>query len=477
MISYMRKFGICLIVISMLFAMVACSNTEYESNSNDAPATAIPQNDNHTESQPPTDDNQNKDPLAKLNAFSTEATIDEAVLYDQSNVKISVVSVDYGKKDAKIEFLFENNTTKELTISAGTVGYTCFAVNGIMMADGYVSCDIAAGKKATENIDLDYYDLQLYGVDALQNIEIGFKIDDGDEYVYTGPLQIDTSWSNNNAYSQIRFADRIQDAGCMNAYSYDVLSFSDQAISLDNGVNILSSCLIKNSEGNQSLFLEVKNTGTEEIEFKTSDISINDLIVYESGTWSYDRILPEHTAIIDIQFSKVFPDEYWSIYGIEEIAAVGFGAVVDTEENDGEKQIVNIVTADTPASFNTEGSEIFSNESIRLIFKGILDDPSEYSNDIYILLLVENKLREEITLTDKYDSYSMNGFMGDCSFYSVDIAPEKYAFAEIKLYEYMLEDTDIKQATDIKDFGITFELKNDNYKTIEEIEVQHIIEP
>ena len=63
-----------------------------------------------------------------------------------------------------------------------------------MVPEGYLNCDVAAGKKANDTISIGYDTLMLYGIYEIADIEIGFDISDDDyNHTYTGPRTIQTT--------------------------------------------------------------------------------------------------------------------------------------------------------------------------------------------------------------------------------------------------------------------------------------------
>ena len=404
--------------------------------------------------------------------FSKDATIEETVLYNKEDVRISVLSLSYESSTVSMEFLFENNSVEDVTILAGTLGYSCFSVNGMMQSGGYINCEVTAGKRSKETISLSYDQLMLYGIDAIANVEIGFEIDNGKEETTTGPLKIETSMAEEYAKNPAAFRERINSNEAQKAYNYEVKAFAEEKLYSNDGVEVVSFCLAEKNE-ETILFLEVENTSNEDVSFRTSDISINKLKVQGSGAWSNDGILAGHKAIIDVNLSDVFDNQFNEVFGIEEVVSVDVGVSVNTEGKEGDVEQIGINVPEAVATLNTTGTVLYDGETAQIVFKGIIDDESEYSNDVYILLLVKNKGTEVVSVREKYDSFSINGFMSDCSFSSITVSPDEYAALEIHLYEYMLKDADVEAALNIEDFEMAFEIKNENYKTIETAVVQY----
>ena len=187
----MRKIISLLLVLLLVFSLVACGNTN-ESNSTDTP-TSTPTADSETSgNETPTDDESHID--FEPREFKKTATIEETVLVDESGVKITAKELTYSNYAAELILVIENNSDKDLSFIANSVGYSCNSINGYMIPEGYLNCDVAAGKKANDTIPIGYDTLMLYGIYEIADIEIGFDISDDDyNHTYTGPRTIQTT--------------------------------------------------------------------------------------------------------------------------------------------------------------------------------------------------------------------------------------------------------------------------------------------
>lgn len=61
--------------------------------------------------------------------FDPTATLEETVLVDESNVKITATGLKYTAYEVKVSLTLENNTDKNLSFRNGTMGYSCNSVN------------------------------------------------------------------------------------------------------------------------------------------------------------------------------------------------------------------------------------------------------------------------------------------------------------------------------------------------------------
>lgn len=171
-----------------------------------------------------------------------------------------------------------------------------------------------------------------------------------------------------------------------------------------------------------------------------------------------------------MSLSSVFNEAYEDIFGISDIGefACSF-AIQDTDYTEViAAQKINIVISQSSASLDTSGMELYNENGIRFIFKGLVEDSSKYSDDIHMLLLVENNYSEAIRVDDVYDSLSINSFMTDCIASRIDIPAGRYGIIDVKIDESSLESNGITGIEDIVEAEIRFELKDDNHKTVAE---------
>ena len=67
-----------------------------------------------------------------------------------------------------------------------------------------------------------------------------------------------------------------------------------------------------------------------------------------------------------------------------------------------------------------------------------------------------------------YDSVSINGYMINYICSSSYLSPGESAIVDFSIFESTLEENNISKIEDIKTFELSFEIRNDNYKTIAE---------
>ena len=255
---------------------------------------------------------------ATLQEFQKTAMIEETVLYDAQDVRITATGLSYNSTSVDINLDIENNSNKDLSFTACTLGYSCNSVNGYMIPDGYLNCDVTAGKKANDTITLSYDALMVYGIFELSDIELGFTITDDDyNKIYTGPCPLKTSLADTHNYDTPYYREMITSKALQNAFAYSVSYFSDDALYDQNGISIVSSALCVNKDDETVLLLEIVNGSNETVDVTTSQVSVNGLGVY-SGTWSIDMINPGKTCIATLSLSDM-ANGMLTEYGIKEV--------------------------------------------------------------------------------------------------------------------------------------------------------------
>lgn len=353
----MRKIISLLLVLLLVFSLVACGNTN-ESNSTDTPTSTPTADSEPSGNETPTDDESHID--FEPREFKKTATIEETVLVDESGVKITAKELTYSNYAAELTLVIENNSDKDLSFIANSAGYSCNSINGYMVPEGYLNCDVAAGKKASDTISIGYDTLMLYGIYEIADIEIGFDISDDDyNHTYTGPRTIQTTAVDGYNYETPYYRENIASKESQAEYDYSVPYFSADAVYEESGLVIASQAVMENKDGESILLLEVVNTTDEIVGVSTTNIDINGLRVCDS-TWSYDSINPGKTAIVDIDLSSVLEPEYWEIYGIAEVGNVALKiSFKDGDSNEvANPAHISIDIPGAESTFSMEGTEI-----------------------------------------------------------------------------------------------------------------------
>ena len=435
----MKRMLEIVLVLTMLLTLAGCGGASaVESGPQSVPAESVKA---ETESQ--LSDNSSE----RLPEFSRTAQIEETVLLDEDNVRVIATELTYESYAAELEVTIENNSDRDLSFISGSIGYSCNSVNGIMVEDGYLNCDVAAGKKAMDTIMLDYETMQLYGISEIAEIELGiYTTDDDFNDTYYTPRKVTTSADAGDEFDPLRYQQRITSEAAQNTFDYEVEFFAANRLYERDGVAVLSEALLRNKDGEYLLLVEVENQSEDLRVVSAGNITVNNMIA------------PGKRGIITVDLSSVAEERYWQLYGIEHISTIG----IDLQQSDSEwDELTEYETVaihiDDKSEIDPAGEEIYNQNGARIVKKAVLAPGSKYDTDYRIMLLAENTGEDVLDLSIAYDTLSVNGFMVDYFGSSWELQPGQFAMMEIKLYGDDLEEINVTSVDQITQ--VEFELE------------------
>mgnify|MGYP004506760485 CR=1 FL=1 len=209
-----------------------------------------------------------------------EVPLDNVVLYSANDVTITATSIVYSYYDdsviPEIKVTVENNTSNDLGIS---VDYC--AINGVTMY-GYISGDIAAGKKSNEELSISTDDFTLTGFDSIDNIKLQVSFYDSDTY--------DTLIDDGV----------VQDINLSDSYTPFSISSVPGAVALDssNGINAYYVGTTTGWDDTLVFVFYIENTTDKTCVAESDDFSINDFMQDDYG---YGYILPGTGTFMSIE--------------------------------------------------------------------------------------------------------------------------------------------------------------------------------
>ncbi len=117
-------------------------------------------------------------------------TIEEQVLYDGNDIKLTATGLEKSGEDTELTVLIENYSDRHISIQ----GWKC-SVNGYMLDTSLIT-DLAAGEKATKGLTFETSGLKECGIENIATIEFYLLIYDYetlDPIVIDEAIKIDTS--------------------------------------------------------------------------------------------------------------------------------------------------------------------------------------------------------------------------------------------------------------------------------------------
>ena len=410
---------------------------------------------------------------ADVPGFDTSYNIEEMVLVDENDVKITAMGLNYTDYAVEVNLLLENNSDKNLTMYTGSVGYSPNAVNGYMLS-GYMYTEVAAGKKTNETISFSMKELAVYGITQIADLQLGFEIKDEDyEGFKTEPKQMKTAAADGYDYSTNTFAESVKGGIAESIFDYEVNYFAEDILYEQSDVSVVSQALMTNADGERAIFIEVVNNSEETVYVAGSNISLNGLIVCGRNR-IVEMVCPGMRKVIQLSVDSMIDAEYLELLGISEIGNMTVNLELkDTDLNvTTEAQEMTIVFSENVPMFKVEGTEVFNSDGIRVVSKGIVEDPDEYADYVNIILLVENTTDERVRFSVAYNSLSVNGFMMDEVSDPMDVLSGKAAFFDMWIKEEELKANGITAIEDITEAEFLMEVQNDDYDMVAESTVK-----
>lgn len=400
--------------------------------------------------------------------LKSNAALEETVLVDENDVRITITGMDYTDDSIELKLMLENNSGKTLSFLSGTGNYNCNAVNGYMVDQGYLNAKISAGKKANETIRFDKEELFLYGITEIADIQLGFALmDESYEDIYIEPRRVCTDIADSFDYGADTYRQTVDSGIWEKNYNCTVDYWAEEELYNQGGVRVISEALMTNKDGGKNILLEVRNDSEEQIGVISSDIAVNGLMICDSA-WSGDYINSGTCRVIALPLFSMLEEPYWEAFNLSDIGNVEFSLSLCSLDGEviAAPQEINISMAEDIMAPDDTGDELYSENGIRIVSKGLYEDTFSYSDDIHMLFLVENLSSETIYIDDSYESLSVNGFMTDCYTLRCEVPSGKYAFIDVEMWASSLEDNGITCIEDIAEVEIDFEIEDGDYDRI-----------
>ncbi len=439
-------------------------------------AVNVENNNEEEESNPTAGSNdQTTETIKWQDVFTGRSVIEETVLVDEANIKITATELEYNSYQATVSLSIENNTDKDLSFTSNTWGDSCNSINGYMMSAGWINEDVAAGKKAKADASFSLSELAVYGITDIAEIQLGFRImdDDYDEYLVTGPRSIRTSSYAAYDLTKDTYKDNIQEYITFISSNVQIDGFLPDVIDYSNGIRLLSILFVVNGDGEQMIMIELENTTNEDRTVSISDMMLNDLMVY-SGTWTSDRINANSRCVTGINLNSCLEDYYWDMLPLNQYSKFSCElGIIDLDANTLSTETITASNTRPETSLAVDGLEVINNETCRMIFVGIGEEHYSYMpNDYHVVLLVENKADYSVSYRVEWNSISINDYMVDNWMETIVLSSLKTGLLDLTLNSDDLEDIAVESISDIENIEFSFSAKDDSYNTIFEESVQ-----
>lgn len=248
-----RRMILSSLLVLVMLLCCACSQKEDIKAPSDVKAdSSVTDKDDNKVSNDDNKDDSNS---------AVKVTIAETVLYDDNSIKVTATGYEDGWMGPEIKVLVENNSDKDLLITADRV-----SVNGYMSPYSSLFTEVAAGKKAKESFYLSSSDLEQSGIETVAEIQFCIDVSDSESWdtLYTSDLiTLSTSAAG--------LEQPVDDSGDL---LYDA-----------EGIKVVCKGLKQDEIWDGTLIFYMENNSDQPITVYAEDVSINDSMA-EVSLWS-----------------------------------------------------------------------------------------------------------------------------------------------------------------------------------------------
>lgn len=454
----LKKILAMLLALIMMLSLTACGGNK--PTDNDAEPDDGKKQERVTEEPKETEEPEEPEEPErdKFDEFKQTATIEETILYDDKDIVITAKDLTYEYSGVTLNVQLENNRDEDLEFSSGS----CNSVNGYTLSVGSLYCDVASGKKTNEEMYFSYNEMRLHGIYELAELGLQFTVADDDDFeLSTDSIILKTSAFDSYTFNPKGFQDAVISDAAKGEFEYSVDFFDTKELYNSSGISLVSQTIVTTDDG-QQLFLEFANDSSEPVVVSIDRMAENGLVL-NSGCWTWRMLGPSTHRVFSMDLIE---DQYREALGITEIVPFSFDVVLKNMDFDviDEGERVNVNVSDSSAPFDKTGIEAYNNDGMCLVFKGFIEDPSEYRDDIHALFIVENSAGEERYVNVDYDSLSINGFMTDFTCYSRTLLDGEFAMLDIEI----TDELDIDDFSDITELEFKLEIRDEDYIQVSE---------
>ncbi len=273
-----------------------------------------------------------------IEAFNTSPTIEETVLWDEQDVKVTVTSLDYTSWSAVLNLTLENDSDKPLSFVGGSTSYCWYAINGYTIDDGFINVTVEPGTVEEGTISFNTTGLMVYGINEIAEIQMGLMVEDEDYNTFIlEPQKLETSIAGSydfdvDTYQEILENGVFEQLGNCNI---DYLSYDELYSS--NGISMISEMMMTQEDDEEgtryALVLEMSNESDNYIYAVLSKVFINDVSVYDYN-WTSETMMPNTKAALTIDLNNVASrsDDYTDKFFDNGVESVSFTLTIKNED-------------------------------------------------------------------------------------------------------------------------------------------------
>lgn len=399
--------------------------------------------------------------------FPHKPTIEETILYDQNNIRITAKKLNYTSLGAELLLQLENNTESDMVIFSNTSAYSCNSVNGYMVPCGTIDENVQANSSTEATALYSSDDLSFYSITDIADLEIGFGICDPDNnYIYTGPCPLQTSLVDTYDYSSVSYVKGITHPWVSHEYNISIIDILDNVLYDANNVRIEKGVILKNSENHLLISLEVQNNNDKPINFSVKDLALNEVII-RLGTWTSISINPRKINVIEIFLDNVVDECIANYVSSDNPETVDF-VLKQYDADYNELVIPSSIHINLGGKKAKKGSEIYRDNRIVVYQLGVKENIDSYNTNYHIPLVFSNLTTEDIYIHISDEGVIINGIPDVDSFlWSFSLPGRSKALRDIVIDDDSFENAGISSWDEVENISLVIEPTGGNSVKLE----------
>ncbi|MDO5559574.1 MAG: hypothetical protein Q4F95_08230 [Oscillospiraceae bacterium] len=480
----MKKTILILLCASLLASCTACN----DNNGSPAAQTTVTGYVNKEtitsiSDEKDIDEKEESDPgLVTSEVSCSQITIRQTVLADQDNIKITADGLIYDEDGAKVMLTLENNRDEDLSFYCGGTN----SVNGYMIDDANMSLIVNAGESLQGSVCFDYRELAGFGITDIADFELQFEICSAVrtscptpldtkqiDPIWPEPVNIKTSVYDSYDYSIDTYLEQLKTGHYSDYYFKSVDYLSEDEVYSKGDIRVISEALTTDEYGEKTVMLEVENNSDHMIDSSAQNIRINGLILTGSNGLN-NFVCPGKRAVLYIPVSYAICDDAREPFGIKEIQKIDMTFTAAEAENDEciDNGPISIAFSETVLPFDSTGDQVYNSNGVRIISKGVIDDPICYYK-FDLLLLVENNSTHTISFDNYSSSIFVNGYeaTSDTSFIKTPPGASSAVAVSISKEQFKKDDFELESLSDIKNITLSTVITNEDMSSEEKCEI------
>lgn len=243
-----------------------------------------------------------------------DVSIEKTALIDIPEASVAADSVSFENDNLCVNLTLTNKTSKPIQVNAGTLGFSANYINNYMVSDGYLHEELEPNESTTEKISFSTAELRALGIQQVGEIGLGLEIKNNQtssDYSHVNYDQIcqqiatiKTNKIDSVDMNADTYPEAINNPGFLSLMGVSMVKFNGEGGFDQNGINIKSIALLKNTDEELTVFVEIQNNTDKLVGAQASDVTIDGEMAYE-GNWTGVAVAPHKIGLLDINLDDI----------------------------------------------------------------------------------------------------------------------------------------------------------------------------